>query len=90
MLHIGRLQVLFLMRIFFCLFVCFVIPFYLQSVQIHSQNCVKIDTMACCSLWEGDLQTKQIRQLHLESGRQIVWYVSSKSPVVRLRHEVHY
>jgi hypothetical protein len=33
----------------------------------------------------------QIRRLHLGSGRQIVWQVSSQSPVtVGLNHEVHY
>jgi hypothetical protein len=31
-----------------------------------------------------------MRQLHLDSVRQIVWQVSSQSPGVRLRHEVHY
>jgi hypothetical protein len=31
----------------------------------------------------------QIRQLHQESGRQIIWQVSSQSPVVWLLHEVH-
>jgi hypothetical protein len=25
----------------------FVIPFYLQSIQVHSENCVKMYTMAC-------------------------------------------
>jgi hypothetical protein len=35
------------------------------------------------------MKTKlKIRQLHLESGRQIVWQVSSQSTVVGLRHEV--
>jgi hypothetical protein len=54
--------------------VFFVIPFCLQSVQVHSANCVKMYTMACrrglssalltgrhygcCSLRERDLQTK--------------------------------
>jgi hypothetical protein len=51
--------------------------------------------LAYCSLWERDLELilkakLQIRQLHLESGRQIVLQVSSQSPVVGMRHEVHY
>jgi hypothetical protein len=31
-----------------------------------------------------------MRQLNLESGRRIVWQVSSQSPVVGLGHKVHY
>jgi hypothetical protein len=30
----------------------------------------------------------QIRRLHLESGRQIIWQESSQSPVVWQLHEV--
>jgi hypothetical protein len=32
----------------------------------------------------------QIRNIHCESGRQNIWQVSSQSPVVGLRHVVHY
>jgi uncharacterized protein YybS (DUF2232 family) len=31
----------------FIIILCSVILFYLQSVQVHSVNCVKIYTMAC-------------------------------------------
>jgi hypothetical protein len=29
------------------LFSCFLIPFYLQSVPVHSANCVETYTVAC-------------------------------------------
>jgi hypothetical protein len=52
------------------------LPIYINGKQTYELNPKKLGL--------------QIRQLHCESGRQIMWQVSSQSPVFWLRHEVHY